>query len=458
VRGPGRGAGATPAINPFLNPNATLSGPSLLQAAQALAHQQTQPSIDLLASQIAQNNQQAQGAQAQTAGYFQNLGQQAQQGLTAEQGIQNALNQQLASLASGNQTALQGIGQNAQATLAKYAPQDDAAHSLVQPGLSALTSELARQQGLSAQRDAAFQAAGANQGANYSGLAASNLGTFAQRGQEDLNQIAQHAMATNAPLVAKIGSLEAEYGPDLVTALGKLRQQEITNNIADQGLGIKQATLNNTIANDRATQAINAGKLGVSQQQANTAATRANNQAKNQNFQNNPNAVGSQAWQRVQASTGKQFTDNPNAVGSPAWYRVQQANAKAGGAAKPLSPNENNSWFKNLNQVEQLIKDGQSHGGTEAQIRASLSDGSNPSKKGYDPVMIQAAYELLGYGSVDQSTAAAMHNMGLRGGTYNNQPIKVTPNYSPTNPAQNPPGQFGSSPAGSVLNTVPGLG
>ena len=115
----------------------------------------------------------------------------------------------------------------------------------------------------------------------------------------------------------------------------------------------------------------------------------------------------------------------------------------AGGGAKPLTTLQNNAYWGKTSTVEQLIKDGQAKGLSEQQIRANLMDGQNPSKSKYDQVMIEAAYELLGYGSITQSTAANLHNYGVRGGTYNGKPIKVTPNYKP--PEQSPPGSVGAA-------------
>jgi hypothetical protein len=77
----------------------------------------------------------------------------------------------------------------------------------------------------------------------------------------------------NEPLVSKIAALQAQKGALTATDLGKLQQQQTSNQIAQAGLGIKAATVagtqalgkakvaatlrgqNITAANDRATQA-----------------------------------------------------------------------------------------------------------------------------------------------------------------------------------------------------------
>lgn len=420
--------------NPLLNPNAPLSGNALLQAAQGLAKAQVQPAINQLLGEIAQNNTQSQNALNATGGYFSQLGQQAQQGLTAAQGIQSGLNTQLQGLTGQEDQQLQGIGSNAMSDLAKYTGGVGAG-----VGAGGLASEIARQQGLAAQNEGSIRALGAAQGANASSLAASNLGTFGLKGQEALSNIAQAGEVKNEPLTSKLATENATYGADLATALGKLRQQEITNQISDAGLGIKQQTANaatqnantNTYkAQTSATQGEQ--KIGQAQQKIGQGQQKLNQTAANQSFQNNPAAVGSKAWTNVQNAGGKQWSDNPNAVGSPAWARVQTANARAGnGTAKPLSTLENNHFWGTIGQIEQLIKNGQA-AGQQGKIAGYLQSGQNPSKKAFDPFMINVAEQLLGYGAINQSTAATLHNQyGVRGGTYNNAPIKVTPNYQP---------------------------
>lgn len=440
--GPGRwapgpvGARAQPPVqhghggiagSPLANPNQTLSGPSLVAAAHALANAQTQGPLQELASQIAQNNSQNTGALNQVGGYFNQLGALGQQGVQDEQGIASGLNAQLAQIAQNEQGQLGQIGQNATANLSKYTPQSD--QSTTNPGLAGLSAEIARQQGLAAQQQGALGSFGATQGANYSGLSAANLGSLGLRGQEDLTNIAQAGQVKNEPLMAKVADIQATTGADFATALGRLRQQEITNNIAEQGLGIKQADINATVANNiRSNQTSLANNALTNQtssanNQRTTSTSRANNAANN-----NPNAVGSPAWARVQNAQGTAWSSNPNAVGSPAWARVQAANARSGrGGSKPLTPNENNAYFRALGQVEQLVQDGQKNGLSQAQIKANLQDGANPAKKSFDPVMVEATYELLGWGHITPQTAAALHNMGVRGGTFRGKPIQVAP-------------------------------
>ena len=141
----GTGIPGIPANSPLLNPNTTLSGNALVQAAKGLASAQVTPAIQQLAQEIQQQNAQTNNALNLTGGYFNQLGQQAQQGLTAEQGISSNLAAQLAGIQGNENTQLGQIGQNAQNSLLAHIPGNDM--SLAAPGLSALTSEIARQQG-----------------------------------------------------------------------------------------------------------------------------------------------------------------------------------------------------------------------------------------------------------------------------------------------------------------------
>jgi hypothetical protein len=367
----------------------------MVRLARSMAGAAENPTIAALRGEIAQQNAQTNNAISQVGSDYQQLGGLAKQGFADEGKISSQLNQQLTGIGSQEQSQLQGIGQNAQNSLAKYSPIGPG------PANQALTQEIARQQGLAAQNEGAFRAAGANQGANYRGLAASQIGTFGLAGQEALRGIAQAGLARNQKPLMGLASAIAKRG-DLVTSdLGKIRQQEITNQIADAGLGIKEQSAQASL-----------GRTQAALQNAQTGRIRAQNTANEQN----PSRVGSPAWERVQNVNNKNWSSNPNAVGSPAWSRIQTAKARSSknGQAKPLSTLENNTWFQKLGEVEQLIKDGHQHGGTGQQIRASLLDGSNPSKHPYPSVMIDAAWELNGYGAIQPSTAAALRAMGIR--------------------------------------------
>ena len=320
--------------------------------------------------------------------------------------------------------------------MAKYAPQGEG--GLNAPAMQGLTTELARQQGLAAQNEGAQQIHGAQQGANYSNMAASNLGTFASRGQEMLGQMGTAGQLRNEPLTAKMAALHAQQGALLTTDLGKLRQQEINNQIARSGLGIKQSTL--TLQQNAANP-----NVSGSPAQARVAATKLSG------WEANPNNVGSTAWARQQnitISNGRltmsQNNNNPTVVGSAAWARVQSANAKAGKAGT-LTPQQNMVGGRSLGEIVNAIQAWQQGG-----IKSGKLDANNkpivlnphPTDQQmqqllggrYDPNLVNAAFELLGYGSIDQKTAQALHGTGYNinaGWTFRGQPLKVTQTYNP---------------------------
>jgi hypothetical protein len=389
VRVPGR-----PFSYGSLSVNRPMTGRQMVTAARAMAGAAEDPTIAAYRGQIQQNDTQTQNALGMVGSDYRQLGGLAKQGFADEGKIAGQLNTQLGNIGSQEQSQLQGIGQGAMGSLAKYSPTG------VGPAGQALAQEVARQQGFAAQNEGAFRAAGANQGANYRGLAASQIGTFGLAGQEALRGIAQAGIMRNEPLSNRLAEAIAKRGEDVAAALPKIRQQEITNQIARAGLGIKQESA-----------AASLGRTRADLQNANTNRIKAQTSAREQN----PSIVGSSAWKRVQDVNNKNWSTNPNAVGSPAWGRVQTAKRSGtNGQVKPLSTLENNTWFSKLSTVEQLIKDGRQHGGTAAQITASLKDGSNPTKRTYDPTMIQAALEIEQYGAIQPQTAKVLQQMGLK--------------------------------------------
>jgi hypothetical protein len=328
----------------------------------------------------------------------------------------------------------------------KYAPQGEG--GIANAATSDLAAQIARQQGLAAQQAGTYRSLGANQGANYQQMTNSQLGTYGLQGQEALKNIAQSGTVKNEPLVSKIAALQAQKGALTATDLGKLRQQEVANQISRAGLGIKQQSLNVTAQNNAANQKLKAQGQSITQQndRANQAlraagiqVTAANNNARNQNAAN---------ANQIRAN----YDQGTLALRSAA-LAIKNS---GGGAVKPLTTAQNNMVNASLGRIIGLIREGQGAKQTEQQIRSHLQTGLNPSKKSYSPVLIQAAYELLGYGSIDRSTAAQLHNMGVRGTTYNNRPVKVTANYQP--PPNYSGAQYNSAPPVSAGNAqVPGF-
>ena len=393
AKGPVPTAGpGVPANSPLLNPNATLSGQAAYNAAKAAADAQTVGPMAELTKQIAANNRQTAGTINAAGGYFNQLGQQAQQGQSAEDATAATLRDQLAGIGQQSQQALAGIGQNATDTLLKYAPQGEG--SLAAPAISSLASEIARQQGLAAQQNFAGQAVGAVQSGNYGNLMASNRATQALAGTSALRGIAQSGTVTNQPLTQKIADLQAQHGSLLASNLAKFRQQEINNQITSKGLGIKQDTI--TAENQRAANTITAA---------------------NQRSQNTISAENQRSQNTISAENQRQ--QNALAVAE----KKAAANSR-----KPLTTGQNNSMLTMLGKAASIYGEGRQAKLSPQAILQSLTSGRSPSGKTMapiNPVIAQAAMELWTYHFLNPRTAAALHNMGVRGGTFQGAPIQV---------------------------------
>jgi hypothetical protein len=382
-------------VNPLLNPSATLTGPALLSAAKALTNAQTQGPLTELARQIAANNAQTAAAGKATSGYFNSLGQFVQSGVNQEGQIGAGLNQTLQGIGGQTQQTLQGLGQAQQQAMLRYSPQSDAQNSLAQPGLGSLGAELARQQGLAAQSSGAFRNAGAVQGANYQGLAASNLGSFAQQGQQDLKGIATGGQLENEPLNAKVANLQATKGSLLASNEGKLRQQEINNQLSGQALGVKVAAIKTaaqtaanaqTSANSRSASSIAAANYRAALAQAGA---------------NSRNAASIASRQTIAAANKAAKAVGKAPLYTPTGQRV-------------LSPLQQQRSFGQIDTLRTLIKEGQKAGQSGAQIRQSLIDGG---PKGnlpkYNPALIDAAWALDGWGYLTPAQITGLNKLGL---------------------------------------------
>jgi hypothetical protein len=66
--------------------------------------------------------------------------------------------------------------------------------------------------------------------------------------------------------------------------------------------------------------------------------------------------------------------------------------------------------------------------------------------KSYNATIAQAVLELEQVGHISGQTAAAMHQMGMRGNRYKTNPITVGPGVVPT----------GAIPAGSAVSNIGG--
>ncbi len=379
--GSGKGGARSSAYSSALyQPSQVLTGQPLASGAMAIANAQTQGPLTELARQIAQNQRQTAGAQKLTSGYFGQLLPFAQQSVTDQQGIAGGLNQQLAGLGAQSQ---QAIGQAYQPTAQM---QQLAAQGLGGGGDTALAGDRARALSTSAQNAQTFGSAGATLGANASSLAAGNLGAFALRGQERIGGIGQAGQIRNEPLASKQAGLIASKGSIYADALGKLRQGERAYLTTLSGLGLNQQKLAEVTGQNQAANAIKVRGQDVTA--ADAAAAQAGQNQRNQ--------------ARLDAAATR---DALNRAARNAKTRSKL----------PLTQAQQNTLYGQADRLQALIADAQKAGGTEAQIRQALQSGNNPARSHYPKALIQAAFEVKGWGHITPGTARQLYAMGLRG-------------------------------------------
>ena len=379
--------------NPLYQPAATLSGKSLSDAATALTNATYDPVISQYQQQIANRTQQGAAAQQQAAGYFNQLGQYAQSAVDKANSIGADLN-----------TTLQGIGQNAQSALTQFAQQaaPQALQSLEAQGLGGgatqqLASQLAGLQSTAAQEQQARQSYGATVSSAASQRAAGMLGAYALGGQAALGKIGEATQQALTPMETNLTSEQAKKAAAFGTNLQALRQQQFNNLVAQSGLNIKQATLQNTITQDVANRT-SREKIAAGVQAGANARSKASINA---------------AWARNQAN----ITSREKAA-------AQKAAAKGStgaGATKPLTLSENNSYWGTVAKGISAIGVARSQNYGWPAIRTELLTKLND-------LQARAAVELWQYHYLSPGTAQQLHGSGVRGGTYNGKPIQVGSN------------------------------
>jgi hypothetical protein len=304
-------------------PQMSLRGQALANAARQLTNLTYDPAIKELSMQLAQNAQQGSAAEQRTSDYYNQLLPYAQSSAAGSQAISDKLNATLADIGA---QAQQTIGQQ---TL------PPAVQDLVNRGLGAgapeqLAAQIAAQKATAANQSQAQQAYGAEVGSNAARLAQQSLGTYALRGQERLGNIAAATRLAAEPINQKIASEQVAKASAYTANLGKLRQQEFNNLVTAQGLGIRQQAIQQTAANVAAQQTGATARTKLTQAGANARA-QANN---------DPNRVGSAGWARVQAAN----TAAKNAA-------TRAAKGGAGGTPQ-MTTTENNTYWKNITRIQ----------------------------------------------------------------------------------------------------------
>ena len=379
--------------NPLYQPAATLSGKPLSDAATALTNATYDPVISQYQQQIANRTQQGAAAQQQAAGYFNQLGQYAQSAVDKANSIGADLN-----------TTLQSIGQGTQSALTQFAQQaaPQALQSLEAQGLGGgatqqLASQLAGLQSTAAQEQQARQSYGATVSSAASQRAAGMLGAYALGGQAALGKIGEATQQALTPMETNLTSEQAKKAAAFGTNLQALRQQQFNNLVAQSGLNIKQATLQNTITQDVANRT-SREKIAAGVQAGANARSKASINA---------------AWARNQAN----ITSREKAA-------AQKAAAKGStgaGATKPLTLSENNSYWGTVAKGISAIGVARSQNYGWPAIRTELLTKLND-------LQARAAVELWQYHYLSPGTAQQLHGSGVRGGTYNGKPIQVGSN------------------------------
>lgn len=398
---PGQPAGATMAenTNPLYNPNVTLSGANLEQAADAIANSQVQGPLAELAAQKAQNVKQGAAAQGLTMGYFSQLYDQAKAAYDKTQGIGSGLNSQLQGISNDTQGQLSQFGQQAQGG----AMADLQAQGLGGGGYGMLAQQLAQQKGVAAQNAQTYRDFGASQGANYSSAAASQLGTNALRGQERIANIAQGTNLLNFPLSSKQASLIASKGAIEATAAGKLRQQEITNQIARQGLGLKAQSLQATIAQNAAKNALTTRGQNIT-----LSGQQATQMRSDRQFQLDQQKVGDAA------AKDKYLRDHGLGPYKP---------AASGGGKAPLSASSQQKFFGQIDKFRGLLQQLTKQGVSPADAWHWMHNGGTytlPNGKSTPPLapagndqFLNAAYNLNYNGGLSPGDVNSLKGIGL---------------------------------------------
>jgi len=401
----GKASAANSGLAALVSGQSLLGTPGLVSAAKAITSSQFGGPISEIARAIALNNQRGRANETLANKYFSNLGQYGQQAANRISSIGSGLNQQLSANASNLDQTLQGIGNQGMQSLARYTPGISG-----NPGQAQLAQAMAQQRGYGAQSMTGFKDFGATQSANYGSLAAANLQSYMKGGQEALTQIAQGTNAANEPLTSKLASLAEQEGPAYVKNLMGLRQQEIANAFTQQGLNIS------------GIKADQAGQMTAAQAAASRRADAAAARAARRDAAQQKNKTG------------------PYALPKPASTSKTRAASRAAGGGGALTLNENINWLKDLNKVQGVITTWQQGGIKDNKgnvlIRHPTKQQMVPILQGgrYDQNAIDAAFELLTWGYITPGTALAMHQEGVRGGTFRGKPIRVSPPPAPAKP------------------------
>jgi hypothetical protein len=412
-KGVAKGAAAKgPNYNsPLYQPGQLLSGKALGNAAKSIANQQVNPVIQSLAAQRAQNNANNAGEQRTDFNYYMQLAQAAKDAVSQAQNVGTGLQSTLAGNAAQAQTQLGQLGQlSTGGALARMN-----ALGLDAGQTAALGAETGRQQGIGTLNAQTAQNFGAQQSANITGQAIANRGAGALAGTQAIGALSRAGTIANQPINQKIADTQAQRGTLTTTALGQLRSQERNYQVAQEGLGVKTASLNATAKQNQARNQLTASGQRI---------TAANDQQRNSIAQQNDLA---NQLDKTAALNEKTHNDAATQANRAAALAARSA---AAGKPKALTTQQQNVQYGEIDRIQALISHAQSVGHAGTSIRSALQGGTYArGVPAYVKPLVDAAYELKGWGFITPATATALHAMGMRGGRYQvkNPPAAARP-------------------------------
>jgi hypothetical protein len=408
-------------IAPIYDPTRMLAGRSLKRAANALTNLEIRPQVSALARSIAATQRQGRATEDLTAGYFRDLGVQAQQSLAAQQGVSDRLNSTLQGIGDQTQQQIGAAGQTAQAQLAPLQQSGLDGGSFAQ-----LAREIMAQQGLAATNSQTSRTFGAQQGANFEGLTANQMGTGTLRGQERLGQIANATLLGTQEARGRQADLLASRGATFTKNLGALRDSERNYDLAVNTLGLntQKAQL------DAATNAARLKQSGLDRQAR--AAAAADRQA-----------LGTASFIARWGITPQALKALPN----PGQWLRQNApyytSRRGSGGGGGLTRVQAHAAFGNIDAATRSARDMLASGNGTGYVRSALAkgyyevpvkdarghqiyDASGAAKtrrisipRVADNTLVNAAMDLAVNGYLSPANVGALHRYGLKvGGRY----------------------------------------
>jgi hypothetical protein len=229
--------------NPLYRPSATLSGHDLVTAANRLAGTELDPQIASVGREADTAKAQSGALISRAGGYYRQLAEREAGNVAKQQALGDLLSKQLASIGTTTRADYDKQSQGeTQRRSSEAAVRGDRGTS------SQVDAELAALRGRSDTLQQGAESAAAAQTANYTGLQGAMSSAMALRGQEETGRLSTREQNTLAELAAKKADLEGQRGGLTTKHLLDLRQSGFENAATMQGLGLKAADIEATVA------------------------------------------------------------------------------------------------------------------------------------------------------------------------------------------------------------------